>query len=178
MEYKGIRFDAVVATPCCGKSYLCDKYPDKFVDVDELRLKCKYFVPQNITREELEKTKGQRTFERRTKGEEFLKLVNSEIKKQYDMGKVLILAPHPEAVNFLIDNNIKFCFVYPNKNMKEEIKNRMIRRKNPEQTIKENDDMFYEFYNSNSNESRSVVNYEFGQDEYLEDILRKFGIEF
>ena len=36
MEYKGIKFDAVVATPCCGKSYLCDKYPDRFVDADEV----------------------------------------------------------------------------------------------------------------------------------------------
>ena len=178
MEYKGIQFEAIVATPSCGKSYLCDKYPDKFVDVDELRLRCKYFVPEDITREELEMTKGQRPFKRRATGDEFLNLVNSEIKKQYERGKVLILAPHPEAVNFLLDNNIKFCFVYPNKNMKEEIKNRMIRRNNPEQTIKENDDMFYEFYKSNSNESRSVVNYEFGEDEYLEDILRKFGLEF
>ena len=178
MEYKGIQFEAIVATPSCGKSYLCDKYPDKFVDVDELRLRCKYFVPENITREELERTKGQRPFKRRASGEEFLKLVNSEIRKQYDMGKVLILAPHPETVNFLLENNIKFCFVYPNKNMKEEIKNRMVRRNNPEHVVKENDDKFYEFFESNSNESRSVVNYEFGKDEYLEDILRKFGLEF
>ena len=35
MEYNGKFFDAIVATPSCGKSYLCDKYPNLFVDVDE-----------------------------------------------------------------------------------------------------------------------------------------------
>ena len=39
----------------------------KFVDVDELRLKLKYFVPKDITREKLEKTKGERPFEKRAK---------------------------------------------------------------------------------------------------------------
>ena len=57
MKYKGVEFEAIVATPGCGKSFLCDKYPEKYVDVDELRLRCKYFVPENITRNELEKTR-------------------------------------------------------------------------------------------------------------------------
>lgn len=178
MNYNGIEFDAIVATPSCGKSYLCDKYPNLFVDVDELRLRCKYFVPESITRQELEETKGARTFKRRTHGDEFLRLVNSEIKKQYDLGKTLILAPHPETVDFLIKNNIKFCFVYPNIDMKEEVKRRMINRNNPEQVVKGNDDKFYEFYKSNKNENNSVVHYEFGKGEYLEDILKKFGFKF
>ena len=64
MKYNNIEFEAIVATPGCGKSYLCDKYPHLIVDVDEVRLKCKYFVPENITREQLEATKGERTFKK------------------------------------------------------------------------------------------------------------------
>ena len=50
MKYNGIDFEAIMATPACGKSYLCDKYPDLFVDADELRLKLKYKVPEQLTR--------------------------------------------------------------------------------------------------------------------------------
>ena len=28
MKYNNIEFEAIVATPGCGKSYLCDKYPN------------------------------------------------------------------------------------------------------------------------------------------------------
>lgn len=137
MKYNDIEFDAVVASPGCGKSYVCDKYPDIFVDVDEVRLKCKYYVPENITREELEKTKGHRPFKRRNidnlKSQLFKKL-DEFIKK----GKILIAAPHPEAVEYLVKNNIKFCFVFPSKNMKAEIVRRLEIRGNLPDIVKEN----------------------------------------
>ena len=59
---KNFKFDAIVETPCCGKSYLYDKYPNLFFDVDELRLRIKYHIPQNITRKELEESKGNKSF--------------------------------------------------------------------------------------------------------------------
>ena len=34
------------------------------------------------------------------------------------------------------------------------------------------------FYEENSSESRSALNYEFGKDEYLEEIMKKFGFDF
>lgn len=178
MKYKGIEFDAIVATPCCGKSYLCDKYPNEFIDVDELRLRCKYYVPENITREELERTKGERPFERRASYEDYSKEVHKKMKEAVASGKVLICAPHPETTDFLVENGIRFCFIHPNKNMKQEILERFQNRNNPETTTKENDDMFYEFYEKNVNENQSVVHYEFGKGEYLEDIMLKFGYDF
>ena len=51
MEFNGKSFEAIIATPGCGKTFLCEKYPNKFVDVDEERLKLKYVIPKNITRE-------------------------------------------------------------------------------------------------------------------------------
>ena len=36
MEFNGKSFEAIIATPGCGKTFLCEKYPNKFVDVDEL----------------------------------------------------------------------------------------------------------------------------------------------
>lgn len=178
MKYNGIEFEAIVATPTCGKSYLCEKYPDKFVDMDELKLKLKYVIPENISREELESTKGERTFPRRQKREEYMKVFYEKAEKFYREGKILIAAPHEESIEFFVNNNIKYCFIYPSNQMREEIKRRMILRGNPQKTVDENYDMFYEFYNQNINEKRAAVHYQFNKDEYLEDILKKFGCDF
>jgi len=178
MEYEGIKFDAIVATPACGKSFLCDKYPGIFVDVDEVRLKCKYFVPENITRKELEETKGDRKFAKRFENLEYISLLNEKLDEYVKEGKTLIAAPHDEAINYLLKNNIKFCFVYQSKDMKTELENRMRKRLNSEKVIKENSDKFDYFYNSNKKENKSVVHYEFGPNEYLEDIIKKFGYKF
>ena len=70
MKYNGIDFEAIMATPACGKSFLCDKYPELFVDADELRLKLKYNVPKDLSREQLESTKGERLFQRQYHGKE------------------------------------------------------------------------------------------------------------
>ena len=52
----------------------------------------------------------------------------------------------------------------------------MIRRNNPQETIKQASDMFEDFYASNIKENKSVVHYEFDKDEYLEDIVfQKFN---
>lgn len=175
MEYKGIKFDAVIATPGCGKSYLSDNYPDLFADMDEIRLKCKYEIPENVTREELEKTKGDREFKKK-------KYTYEEIYKEFDKclekGMILIAAPHPESFDYFDSRNIKFCFVYPDKNSREKLKERFEKRNNNATFIKENDDMFDAFYISNRQDKRAAVHYEFNGDEYLSDILRKFGLEF
>lgn len=54
----------------------------------------------------------------------------------------------------------------------------MVIRGNPESTVKENYENFYEFYASDTKESSSALHYEFGQDEFLEDILKKIGFDF
>ena len=178
MKYNGIEFDAIVATPGCGKSYLCDKYPDKFVDVDELRLRCKYEIPENITREELEATKGDRPYQRRAHYNEYIKDMYNRLDKFVAEGKTLIAAPHPEAIDYLVNNNIKFCFVYADASMREELVRRFKCRGNSVELIKSNDDMFDTFVKSNREENKSVVHYAFTKDEYLEDILVKFGYTF
>ena len=175
MEYQGKNFDAIVATPGCGKSYLCDKYPDKFVDVDEVRLRCKYIVPEDITRAELERTKGDRKFEKRAHYSEYVKDMYNKLDEFVKQGKTLILAPHPEAIDYLVQNNIKFAFVFQGKDMKQEQIERMRRRGNSENLIKQNSEMFDKFYEMNINENKSVVHYEFGKNEFLEDIVIKFG---
>lgn len=179
MKYNNVEFDAIVATPGCGKSYLCDKYPEKFIDVDEERLKCKYIVPENVTREELERTKGSRDFERRAHYKDYIVDLYRKLDEYLALGKILIAAPHPEAVDYLLSRNIKYCFVYPKADMKEEINQRFLSRNNPAEFVKDNNDMFDEWLVSNRADTRPACHYEFGKGEYLENIMRdEFGCEF
>ena len=173
MKYKGIIFDAIIATPGCGKSYLCDRNSN-YIDVDEVRLRCKYIIPDNITRHELELTKGDRQFEKRGNRNEYLTKLFLLLDKYVKEGKILIAAPHLESYEYFASRNIKFCFVHPSINAREEIKRRMIFRGNSEKIIKENDEKFIEYYESNSRENRSEINYELEDNEYLSDIIKKF----
>ena len=175
MNYKGIEFEAIIATPGCGKSYLSDNYPDLFADMDEIRLKLKYDIPEDISREELEKTKGDRKFTKRKYTiEELYNLYDEHYKK----GKTLIAAPHDESFKYFESRNIKFCFIYPSLDAKEDIVKRFKARNNSEQFIKENMDLFDAFYVSNKKDTRACVHYEFTSGEYLSDILKKFNLKF
>lgn len=174
MKLKGKEFKAVVATPTAGKSYLCDRY-SIFVDADELRLFSKYFIPDGITREELEKTKGVRPYPKR---DNFEKLYKENLNKVIEMGKILICSPHPELKDFLFKNKIPYLFVYPKKSLKNNIKQRMINRGNCSKIVKENDDLFYKYYYENNLEPYAIVKYRFKKNEYLSDILKKAGVDF
>ena len=146
--------------------------------MDELRLRCKYNIPDNITREELEATKGDRPYPRRAHYHEYIKDMYSRLDEYVKAGKTLIVSPHEEAIQYLLDNNIRFCFVYADESMREELVRRFKARGNSDEVIKSNDDMFDTFVKSNREENKSVVHYAFTKDEYLEDILVKFGYNF
>lgn len=175
IKYKGKVFRAIVATPACGKSYICDRFSN-FVDVDELRLFSKYFIPNEITRDELEKTKSIRPYKRR---DDFKKRFNESIVAAIKSDKILLCAPHPEVKEILINNNIPYIFVYPAKSMKSEIKNRMEIRGNDPLVVKQNDDAFYDYYQSNKDEPYAKFKCELKPGQYLYDLLKdEMGIDF
>ena len=174
MKLKGKEFFAVVATPALGKSYLADNY-EEFIDIDELRLFSKYVIPNNITRTELEQTKGDRKFEKRNNFQEhFYNQLQNAIKQN----KILLCAPHLEIREYLFKNKIPYLFVYPKKNLKNHIKERMLNRQNNSKFITENDDLFYSYYDSNKHEPYAVVKYKIKKGEYLSDVLKKAGLDF
>lgn len=171
MQYQNKTFEAIIATPGCGKSYLCDKYPTRFVDVDEERLRCKYVVPDHITREELEKTKGNRPYPKRQHTTSYVEALYQKLDQYVAQGKTLIAAPHGEAFSYFESRHIPFCFVYPKQTMKEEIIRRLTNRHNPKEMIENNANTFDQFYVENTQDKKAVVHYEFDKNEYLEDII-------
>ncbi len=175
MKYNNIEFDAIMATPGVGKSFLCDN-DKRFIDADEERLRCKYYVPDDISRIELERTKGNRTFKKRVNDDEYINMLYKKLDNYVKEGKIIIAAPHPELYNYFASRNMKFAFIYPSLEMRKEMIGRMVRRGNGDELVKDNDDKFEGFYESNSKETRSALNYEMQSGEYLSEIIKKFGI--
>lgn len=177
MEYNGKKFEAIIATPGAGKSFLCDRSP-AFVDADEIKLRLKYHVPYTVTRAELEKTKGERHFE---KNRDY---TFDRLYKALDMarraGKIIIAPPNPEFWDYMQSRNIPFCFVYQAHNTRDELVKRYRERNNPESTVQEfaGEKQFESHYKRNLQENRATVKYQFSANEYLADILIKFGCKF
>lgn len=176
MKYKNVEFDAIVATPGVGKSHLCDKYPERFVDVDEEILGCKYFVPQNITRQQLEQTKWNRPFKIRS--QDYTSELYEKLDRYLEQGKILVGSPTDEFTQYLTKRKIKFCFIFPNDNIKDEVIRRLKIRGNSDEILQENMKNFETFQLQNKQEKNSVIHYLYTKDEYLEDILKKFGCKF
>ena len=178
MQYKGIKFEAIMATPGAGKSYLCDRY-DIFVDADEVKLKCKYIVPEGITRTELEKTKGKRRFPLRD-GDVWAE-TEKILDKAREQGKIIVASPQPEFFEYFETRGIPFCFVYQGKDTRLDLTERFRKRGNHKNFILKaaGEKAFECFYNKNIKEKRAAVKYEFSQGEYLADIIRvQFGFEY
>lgn len=171
MSLKDKNIRVFIATPGCGKSYLADRY-ENVVDVDELRLMHKYIVPNNISRECLEATKGDRDFEKRKDYHKELDLALSQLLID---DKIILIAPHSEIIDFFINKNESMCFVYPELSMKEEMIARFFNRGNSKNFIEENTDVFEKFYNENIKDNKAKYHIVLKEKEYLSDVLIKEG---
>ncbi len=174
MKINGVEFQAIVASLGSGKSYLADNY-EEFVDVDELRLRCKYVVPENLTRWQLESTKGQRNFEKR---ENFIELLLEQLNTLVHSDKILIAAPHEEILNYFEKNNITYCFVYPGMESKQQMIDRWIVRGNPKEFVDENIDIYDSRFKENSSDKRATCHYQLQPGEFLSNLVEKAGIDF
>ena len=90
---------------------------------------------------------------------------------------ILIVNFYNSNIDYFCQRGIDFCFVFPGKQLKAEIVRRLTLRGNPDETIKANTDKFDEFYDQNVKEEKSKLHYEMKKNEYLEEIVQKFGIK-
>jgi len=174
MEYMGIRFNAIMATPAVGKTHLCAR-DNRFVDADEIKMRYCYKTPWWISRDQIERTKTTRQL---NPCPHIGDCLERELDRQIARGKILIAQPCPFFYEYFAKRQIPFCLVYNGADMREEIINRLRARKSPQILINTYTDMalFTAYYYENLRDSRPVVKYEFGRGEYLDQIVLKFQV--
>lgn len=170
MELKNIR--VFVCVPGAGKSFLA-KNDDRFVDMDWLKAKYKYNLPE-LSYEEMERSKGGH---REVVNHNSIGYIEEKMRELLDKtDKVLFFAPNPDVVDMICKNHIPYCFIYFSHDCKEEIVRRLRQRGNSEEFIERMIGPFEEFYKSNVEDERPAFKIELKKGEYIADVMKKiFG---
>lgn len=161
----------ILCGPAIGKTYL-SKIDNRFIDIDGLKADYKYNL-HNLSDEAKEKGKLNR-------GE----IVNKDstnyainlLKETIKNNKIALITYHKKIINYIIENNIPYCLVYADIEQKEEYINRMKKRGNSEEFIKEMTDekTWKEFFYQNESDSKPTYKIKLKPGQYLSDIKDLF----
>ena len=162
-------YDVIVCGPAVGKTYLA-KHDKRFIDLDQLKAQYKYEI---INEEEFEKNKLNRG---KPKHEDSLEFSLNLLKKEIKTEKIILISFNQEILNYILENKIDYCLVYPNLDSKEEYINRMRLRGNSEKFIEAmtNEKSWKEYYIRNKNDNRPKFKIELNKGEYLSDLKTIF----
>lgn len=161
----------ILCGPAIGKTYL-SKIDNRFIDIDGLKADYKYNL-HNLSDEAKEKGKLNR-------GE----IVNKDstnyainlLKETIKNNKIALITYHKKIINYIIENNIPYCLVYADIDQKEEYINRMKKRGNSEEFIKEMTDekTWKEFFYQNESDPKPTYKIKLKSGQYLSDIKDLF----
>ncbi|KAG4091888.1 hypothetical protein H8356DRAFT_1705671 [Neocallimastix lanati (nom. inval.)] len=98
------------------------------------------------------------------------------LKKEIMTEKILLLSYNKQLINYIINNNIEYCLVYPNLNSRNEYINRMKKRGNSEKFVEEmtNEKAWNSFYFENENDTKPTFKIKLKEGQYLSDIKEVF----
>ncbi|KAL6620871.1 hypothetical protein U3516DRAFT_290553 [Neocallimastix sp. 'constans'] len=159
----------IICGPAVGKTFL-SKNDKRFIDLDEMKAKYKY----NITDDkDFEKNKLNRG---KIIHENSLEYSLNILKKEIMTEKILLLSYNKQLINYIINNNIEYCLVYPNLNSRNEYINRMKKRGNSEKFVEEmtNEKAWNSFYFENENDTKPTFKIKLKEGQYLSDIKEVF----
>jgi len=159
----------IICGPAVGKTFL-SKNDKRFIDLDEMKAKNKY----NITDDkDFEKNKLNRG---KIIHENSLEYSLNILKKEIMTEKILLLSYNKQLINYIINNNIEYCLVYPNLNSRNEYINRMKKRGNSEKFVEEmtNEKAWNSFYFENENDTKPTFKIKLKEGQYLSDIKEVF----
>lgn len=151
----------------CGKTYLA-LHSDKYVDLDLVKIRCKYVIDEKISNIELETIKGQHHFKRREDyPQNYFKIITDFLKTD----KKLLIIPGQLEIDFCRQNNIDYCLVFPDKNCEIEYRKRLIERGNSITFATEVAKRIPEFYKENNSDEFAKAKIILKKGQYLSDIL-------
>ena len=165
-----MKVNVIACGPAVGKTYLA-KHDNRFVDLDLERAVYKYNL-YDSSDFELEAGKLNRgaVFARDSK-EFVIRRLHEEIKK----GKCVLLSSSKFYINYLQENSIPYCLVYPGKDLAAEYAKRMKQRGNVDKFIREcaDPEVWERVYEENKNDSKPTVKIELKAGQYLSDIIEQ-----
>ena len=165
-----MKVNVIVCGPAVGKTYLA-KHDNRFVDLDQERAIYKYNL-YGSSDFELEAGKLNRGEVSAHDTKEFvIRRLYEEIKK----GKCVLLSHSKFYVNYLQENNIPYCLVYPGKNLAVEYAKRMKMRGNVDKFIQEcaRAEVWEKLYEENKNDTKPAIKIELKAGQYLSDIIEQ-----
>ncbi len=157
-----------VCVPASGKTYLTT-ISNNFIDLDRIRSNYKYNRPEDFPIEEHEATKGIKKEELRKDAIVLsAKLIQEALKEQ----KIILMAPSPDLVEYINQEQIPYVLVFHNIKDIEVIKERMISRGNKERFIEKNCniDIANKYYQEDLEDQKPNYKIELENNEYLSDI--------
>lgn len=168
---KRINCNLIVAGPATGKTYLAlnDK---RFVDLDGARAAYKYGF-SSVSELEFERSKGARgEVVNKDSLQYIIKMIDEVIKDK----KVGLLSYHEDILEYVWKNNIPYCLVYASFDSREEYIERMEKRGNSLEFIKNmtDEDIWKSFYEKDVLDTKATYKIELGKGQYLFDIRNYF----
>lgn len=174
----------VSAFPCCGKTYAFENYQDKYSMLDSDSSKFSWMFRKR-TKEELESLKTEwESVPHLLSGDDYInqikdeeiKVRNPDFPKNYikhikdNIGKVdiIFVSSHLQVREAMEEAGIRYCTVYPKKEMLNEWVGRMYRRGNDENFIKFQIEHWDEFMHNIAFEPYGFGLCRLGNNEYLD----------
>ena len=163
-------YSVVVGVPAVGKTYL-SKNDSRFIDLDEMKAKYKYNIKDDDINFEKNKLNRGKAFH-----EDSLNYALNILKNEIKSERIVLISFNKEILDFVINNKIKYCLVFPSLDSREEYIKRMRKRGNNEEFIHAmtNEKDWNFFYERNSSDMKPTHKIELKKGEYLSDIKDKF----
>ena len=161
----------IVCGSAVGKTYLAN-HDDRFIDLDGEKARYKYCL-KNISDIENERNKLNRgPIINHDSDKYIINLIN----KKENANKILLLSYQEKILNYIINNNIPYCLVYPAKELSHEYAQRMKDRGNTDEFVHNmtDIDIWNEFYKQNSTNPYATYKIELKKGQYLSDIIDIF----
>ena len=163
-------YSVVLCGPAVGKTYLSNN-DSRFIDLDEMKAKYKYNIKDdNINFEKNKLNRGKVVHEDSL--DYAINILNDGIKSE----RIVLISYNKEILDYVINNEIQYCLVFPSLNSREEYIYRMRKRGNNEKFIEAmtNEKDWNSFYERNRNDMKPMNKIELKKGEYLPDIKDKF----
>ena len=164
---KKYKCNVIVSGPATGKTYLAQT-DSRFIDIDGMKADYKYDL-YNQSVEEKERGKLNRG---EVINHDSSKYAIELLKQTIGENKIALLSYHEKIIEYIIENNIKYCLIYADKDLAQEYATRMMKRGNSGNFIEEmtNEKSWEQFYNSNINDKKPTYKIKLKKGQYLSDI--------